>query len=48
VNPAKHPHVKTGLAQKYVNFIRGETGQKIIREFRKGGEILFKPDVIDH
>ncbi|RKZ68834.1 MAG: tungsten ABC transporter substrate-binding protein, partial [Gammaproteobacteria bacterium] len=46
VNPAKHPHVKTGLARKYVGFIRGETGQKIIREFKKGGEILFKPDVI--
>ncbi len=48
VNPAKHPHVKTELAQKYINFIRGEAGQKIIREFKKGGEILFKPDVIRH
>ena len=48
VNPAKHPHVKIELAEKYVNFIRGETGQKIIREFKKGGEILFKPDVIRH
>ncbi len=48
VNPEKHPHVKLELAQKYVDFIRGETGQKIIREFRKGGETLFKPDVIDH
>jgi tungstate transport system substrate-binding protein len=46
VNPAKHPHVKTDLAKKYVDFIRGETGQKIIREYKKGGEILFKPDVI--
>ncbi len=46
VNPAKHPHVKTDLAQKYVDFIRGETGQKIIREYKKSGEILFKPDVI--
>ena len=48
VNPVKHPHVKLELAQKYVDFIRGETGQKIISEFRKGDEILFKPDVIDH
>ena len=48
VNPAKHPHVKTALAQKYVDFIRGEAGQKIIREFKKGGETLFKPDVIRH
>ena len=48
VNPEKHPHVKTELAQKYVDFIRGEYGQKIIREFKKGGEILFKPDVIHY
>ena len=46
VNPEKHPYVKIGLAQKYIKFIRGETGQKIIREFKKGGEILFIPDVI--
>jgi len=47
VNPEKHPHVNTGWAQKYVDFIRGEAGQKIIREFKKGGELLFKPDVIE-
>lgn len=47
VNPEKHPHVNTGWAQKYVDFIRGEVGQKIIREFKKGGELLFKPDVIE-
>lgn len=48
VNPVKHPHVKIELAQKYVDFIRGETGQKIIREFKKNGEILFKSDVIHY
>jgi len=47
VNPEKHTHVNTGLAKKYVDFIRGEAGQKIIREFKKGGELLFKPDVIE-
>lgn len=47
VNPEKHPHVNSVLAQKYVDFIRGEAGQKIIREFQKGGELLFKPDVIE-
>ncbi len=46
VNPEKHPHVKTKLAQQYVDFIRGEAGQKIIREYKKSGEVLFKPDVI--
>lgn len=47
INPAKHLHVKAELAQKYVDFIRGEVGQKIIREFKKAGELLFKPDVIE-
>ncbi len=47
VNPGRHPHVKTELAQKYVEYIRGEQGQKIIREYKKGGEVLFKPDVIE-
>ncbi len=47
VNPEKHPHVNIGWAKKYVDFIRGEAGQKIIREFKKGGELLFKPDVIE-
>lgn len=46
VNPKKHPHVKTEFAQQYIDFIRGEAGQKIIREYKKGGEVLFKPDVI--
>lgn len=46
VNPDRHPHVKSGLAEQYADFIRGEQGQRIIREFRKQGEILFKPDII--
>ena len=48
VNPEKHPYVKAELAQKYIDFICGEMGQKIIREFKKSGEILFIPDVIYH
>ena len=43
VNPDKHPHVKFKLAEKYVDFIRGEQGQEIIRGFRKEGEPLFQP-----
>jgi len=46
VNPDRHPHVKSRLAEQYADFIRGEQGQRIIREFRKQGEILFKPDII--
>ena len=46
VNPEKHLHVQTALAQKYVDYIRGEEGQRIIREFRISGKQLFIPDVI--
>ena len=46
VNPDKHPHVKTELAEKYVAFIRGERGQRIIRDYQRSGEPLFIPDVI--
>jgi tungstate transport system substrate-binding protein len=47
VNPARHPHVKSEAARNYANFIRSETGQRIIREFRISGDQLFYPDVID-
>ncbi|MBF8269812.1 MAG: Tungsten ABC transporter substrate-binding protein [Gammaproteobacteria bacterium] len=46
VNPEKHPHVKYDLAKRYADFIRGKEGQKIIREFKIGGEQLFYPDVL--
>jgi len=46
VNPKKHPHVKTELAQRYVDFIRSEEGQHIIANFKVNGELLFHPDVI--
>ena len=46
VNPARHPHVRSELARRYVEFIRGEEGQRIIREFMIAGETLFYPDVI--
>jgi tungstate transport system substrate-binding protein len=46
VNPKKHPHVKTELAQRYVDFIRSAEGQAIIANFKINGELLFHPDVI--
>ena len=45
VNPEKHPHVKTGLAQQYIDFIRSPEGQTLIGNFNVGGERLFHPDV---
>lgn len=46
VNPIKHPHVKTELAQRYVDYIRSAEGQAIIANFNVNGELLFHPDVI--
>ena len=46
VNPEIHPHIKTELAQKFINFITGEKGQGIIRDFRINNKPLFYPDVI--
>lgn len=46
VNPEKHPHTKIDLARKYSEFIRGEEGQALIRNFKVNGELLFHPDVI--
>lgn len=46
VNPDKHSHAKIELARKYSDFIRGEEGQDLIRNFKVNGELLFHPDVI--
>lgn len=46
VNPEKHSHAKIDLARKYSEFIRGEEGQGLIRNFKVNGELLFHPDVI--
>ena len=46
VNPEKHAHAKIDLARKYSEFIRGEEGQDLIRNFKVNGELLFHPDVI--
>ncbi len=46
VNPDKHPHVKSEMVMKYVNWLRSEKGQKMIGEFQVNGEVLFHPDVL--
>lgn len=48
VSPAKYPHVNHSLANAFITFITGPTGQKIIREFGKDkyGASLFFPNVI--
>lgn len=44
VNPEKHPHVKYDFAKKYIDFVISKEGQKIIDDYRKGGQQLFYPD----
>ncbi|PUE30743.1 tungsten ABC transporter substrate-binding protein [Limnohabitans sp. Jir61] len=41
VNPAKHPHVKADLAQKFVDWVVSPAGQASINGYKIGGEQLF-------
>ncbi|OGP35407.1 MAG: tungsten ABC transporter substrate-binding protein [Deltaproteobacteria bacterium GWC2_65_14] len=43
VSPARHPHVRYGLARKFTDFLTGPEGQRIIAEYRIAGEPLFFP-----
>ncbi|MCF6204229.1 MAG: substrate-binding domain-containing protein [Methylococcaceae bacterium] len=47
VNPKKHPAVHYAFAQKYINFLIGNEGQSIIKNFRLKGLLLFYPDTIN-
>lgn len=44
VNPEKHPTTKYDLAMKYIDWITSPEGQKLIADFKKGGEQMFYPD----
>ena len=44
VNPAKHPHVKADLAQKFVDWVVSPAGQSSIAAYKVGGEQLFFPN----
>lgn len=46
VNPAKHPHLKSADAQKFVDWIVSPTGQNVIASYRIGGEQLFFPNAV--
>ena len=41
VSPAKHPHVKADLAQKFVDWVVSPAGQASINSYKIGGEQLF-------
>lgn len=44
VNPKKHPGVQYELAKKFVEFVTGPEGQKIIADYKLDGKQLFFPD----
>ena len=44
VNPARHPQVKKGLGQAFIDWIVSAEGQRSIAEYRIGGEQLLYPN----
>jgi tungstate transport system substrate-binding protein len=44
VNPTRHAHVKTGLAQAFVDWLVSDAGQAAIAAYKIGGEQLFFPN----
>lgn len=45
VNPARWPHVNHALARALMDWITSEQGRKIIGDYRRNGDVLFKPAV---
>ncbi len=41
LNPEKHPHVQYDLAMKFIDYITGPVGQKIIAEYKVDGDPIF-------
>ncbi len=46
VNPARYPDANYEGAMCLIGYITGPRGQRIIKQFKKGGEQLFFPDAI--
>ncbi len=44
VNPKKYPKVNYDLAKKFVDYVTGPEGQKVIADFKMNGKQLFFPD----
>jgi tungstate transport system substrate-binding protein len=46
VNPKKYPDTNYELAKKFIDYVTGPKGQKIIADYKVKGKQLFYPDVI--
>jgi len=44
VNPAKHPHVKKEMGQRFIDWLISPAGQAVIAAYRIDGEPLFFPN----
>jgi tungstate transport system substrate-binding protein len=44
VNPARHPHTKTALAQAFADWVLSPAGQATIASYKIGGQQLFFPN----
>jgi tungstate transport system substrate-binding protein len=44
VNPAKHPHVKKDLGQRFIDWIVSAEGQGAIAGYKRDGQTLFFPN----
>ncbi|MES1163741.1 MAG: substrate-binding domain-containing protein, partial [Rhizobacter sp.] len=44
VNPAKHPHTKTALAQAFADWVVSAEGQAVIADYKIAGKQLFFPN----
>lgn len=44
VNPARHPHVKAGAGQTFIDWITSDAGQEAIASYSVSGEQLFFPN----
>ena len=44
VNPAKFPHVKKELGQRFIDFVLSPEGQQVIADYKIAGQQLFFPD----
>ncbi|MEP7296749.1 MAG: substrate-binding domain-containing protein [Burkholderiales bacterium] len=44
VNPARHPHTKTALAQAFSDWVVSADGQAVIADYKIGGKQLFFPN----